>query len=181
MGVKTTIEAILNVLPLIRRIWHWLLERNLEVTTTPRYEDLPYYVSAPDPIKGLSGYVTATINLTLINHRVDRPERIIECWGELRKRRWIFWNATLAKLSVETNADTDYQLKYPITNLLLEPMGAPHKRPIRLSGELSGFKMPRRSELVLVFKMVGTMRRKEHRLDTVTYNSKVPKADDING
>jgi hypothetical protein len=173
MGVKSIIETIFGTLPLIRRIWHWLLERNMEVITEPRYEDIGYYVSAPDPTKGLSGYVTAIINLTLINHRADRPERIIECWGELRKRRWVFWKTTLAKLSVTTNADIDYQLKYPIINLLLEPMGAPHKRPIQLSGKLSGFRMPRWSELVLIFKMVGTMRKKEHRLDTVTYNPKM--------
>ena len=170
MDFKSVIDFVFGSIPLIRSAWRWLLERNMEVITEARYEDIGYIVNAPNLTEGLSGYVNAIINLTLINHRADRPERIIECWGELRKRRLVFWKTTLAKLSVNTNSESDYQLKYPITNLVLEPMGAPHKRPIQLSGELGGFNMPKKSELVLVFRMVGTIRRKEHTLDTVVYN-----------
>jgi hypothetical protein len=173
MGVKSIIETIFGTLPLIRRIWRWLLERNMEIIAKPRYDDIGYSIYAPDLTKGLSGHVSAIIDLTLINHRTDRQERIIGCWGELRKRRWLFWRTTLAKISVDTNSADDWHLKYPITNLVLDPMGQPYQCSAQLSGELSGFKMPRWSELVLVFKMVGPMRRKEHRLDTVTYNLKM--------
>lgn len=172
MDYKSAIDITFNAIPLIRGIWRWLLERNMEVIAKPHYEDMGYFVYAPNLVEGFHGSVSAILDLTIINHRTDRLERIIACWVELRKRRCFFWRTTLAKISVNTNSDSDYHLDYPITNITLESMGKPYKRTIRLSGELKDFRMPRWSELVLIFKMVGPMRKYECRLDTVDYNPK---------
>ena len=173
MLIKESIFAFLEVIPIIRKGLRWLLERNMEVTVKAHFEDMkPYNISAPDLATGKSGGVYALLDLCLINHRADRPERIIECWAELRKRRLLFWRRTLAKIPIKTQSSTDYKLEYPVKDIYLEPMGKPQTHVINIIGDLEGFKMPRRSELVIVFKMVGPMREYKYKVTDVVHNSK---------
>ena len=145
----------------------------MEVTVKAHFEDMaPYNISAPDLVTGKSGGVYALLDLCLINHRTDRPERIIECWAELRKRHLLFWRRTLAKIPIKTQSSTDYELEYPVKDIYLKPMGKPQTHVINIIGDLEAFKMPRRAELVMVFKMVGPMRKYIYKLTDVRHDPK---------
>lgn len=149
----------------------------MEVVIKAHYEDMePYSITAPSPEK--IGGVYALLDLRLINHRTDRPERIIGCWVELRRHHLLLWHRTLAKIPVLTNSPTDWELKYPIKDIHLEPMGKPQDYVINILGDLQGFAMPKRSELVLVFKMVGPVRKYICEVTDVLYN---PQLGEGNG
>lgn len=174
--ITTCIEAV----PIIRKGWRWLVERNMEVIITPHYEDLPAYsISPPLPSKHIVGGVHALLNLQLINHRTDRPERIIGCWAELRKKRAKLWKQTLSVIPVEVIGSAILGNEVPIRDLLLPAMSSPQNYVIRILGNLKGFEMPRESELVLVFRMVGPMRRYVRILTKVQHDPK--QADYISG
>ena len=146
----------------------------MEVTVKAYVEedDKPYTVGAPDTVTGTPGLVSAILNLRLINHRSDRPERIIGCQAELKKRHLFFWRRTLAVIQVDTPSSTLLGVSVPINNIFLEPMGEPQTLVIHIHGPLENIKMPRRSELVLVFQMVGPMRKYTYKLTDVLHNPK---------
>jgi len=146
----------------------------MEVSVNPHYEDMQptYSVSAPAPSIGKSGGVFALLDLQLINHSTDRPERIIGCWAELRKRHLLLWRRTLAKIPIKTQSPTDYKLEYPVKDIYLEPMGKPQIHVINIIGSFQDFEMPRRAELVMVLKMVGPMRRYVHKLTDIRHDPK---------
>lgn len=162
---------LLELVPLIRKLIRWLLERQMEVIISPHFEDSkPYSVLAP--IGEGWGGVAAWLDLQLINHRTDRPERIIGCWAELRKNRALFWRKTLAEIPIKVVASPTLKRDMPITDILLEPMCKPQTHVIKILGDLKGFQMPRKSELVIVFRMVGPMRKYVRRLTKVRHAPK---------
>jgi hypothetical protein len=150
------------------------LERNLEVTIKEHFEDMskPYNISAPDLATGRPGGVYSLLDLQLINHRVDRPERIIECWAELRRRHLLFWHTTLAKIPVLTSSSNNWQLETPIKDIYLEPMSKPQNYVINIIGDFNNVKIPRHFELVVVFRMVGPIRKYIHKLTNVRHDQK---------
>ena len=175
MAPQDIIWAFSDAIPLIRRGWRWLLERNMEVRVKAHFEDMgdPYGVIAPNLETGRLGGVYALLDLRLVNHRTDRPERIIECWAELRKRRLFLWRRTLAKIPVLTySPNSRNPLDSPIKDIYLEPMGKPKTHVISIAGNFQDIEMPRRSELVLVFRMVGPMRKYIYKLTDVRHNPK---------
>lgn len=149
-----------------------MLEFELEVIVKAHYEDMgnPYRVYVnPD---GKSGWIsTLYLDLTLINHSRNNAQRIIGCWAELRKHRLLFRHHTLATFKVLSNSPTDYRIKYPIEDIYLEPTHKPRNLTIDIVGDFTlDDKMPKKSELVLVFSKVGAIRRYEKKLETVLYN-----------
>jgi len=127
--------------------------------------DDPYWVSRHDFETNSTDYVQAYLDLQLINHRTDRPERIIECWAELRKNYFLFWNKTLAQIPVTIPSGHSYKDE-PITDILLEPLGKPKELVIRIGGTCKAI-LPKKSQLVSVFKMLGPIRRYVKKLDDV--------------
>ncbi len=173
MAPQDIIWAFFDAIPLIRRGWRWLLERHMEVTVKAHFEDMkPYNISAPDLVTGGRGGVYALLDLCLINHSPDRPQRIIGCWAELRKRHLLLWRRTLAKIPVLTRSPNSWQLESPIKDIYLELMGEPQTHVINIIGDLEGFKMPRWWELVLVLKMVGPIREYKRKLTDVRHEQK---------
>lgn len=168
MPITEYIGVFFDATPIIRRLWRWLIERNMEVEIKPHFKDTKTYsIAAPYPAKNLAGGVHSYLDLTIINHNTQRPERIIECWGEIRKNRWLFWKRTLARVDVESVPDNK-----KISNVLLESLGEPKHLTICLSATLSGFKLPRKSELVLIFRMVGPIRKYIIKLTGIKHNQK---------
>jgi len=146
-----------------------LLGFRMEVIIKPRYEDMgdPYcIVVKPD---GVSGWVSALLSLTLINHSRNNPERIIGCWVELRRRHLLFLHRTITLISVLTSSPNDYRLNYPIKDIYLEPTSKPQTMTIQIGGDFTCDKMPKRSELVLVFKMVGLLREYRKKLCNIRH------------
>ena len=139
----------------------------MEVNVSPRWEDMkPISVTPPGlPGSGISAYLT----LKLINHRTDRLERIIGSWIELRQRHMILWNRTLAKVPFAVESQSDSTPK-PITDINLPQMGAPQTYLVEAAEGFGDFKMPKKSELVIVFKMVGPMRKYIKRIAKVKYH-----------
>lgn len=160
---------ILNIIPLIRDLLNWILERRLEVEVTPHWEDMSFGVSAPNQIPGFRGGVSAYLDLKLINHSSKRPERIIACWAELRKRRLVFWRRTLSVIPVEMQSPDDWQVDIPISDIYLPPLSAPQTYFIKVVGDFENFEMPRKSELVLILRMVGQIRKHTHKLTVVIH------------
>jgi hypothetical protein len=149
----------------------WLLERRMEVIIKPHFgESESYSVSAPT--RERPGSVAAWLDLQPINHRTDRPERIIGCWAELRKRRALFWRKTLATIPVIVLNSPTLKRDNPIEDILLPPMDRPQTHTVRIMGNLNGFQMPRKSELVLVFRMVGPIRKYVRKLISVRHDPK---------
>ena len=160
---------ILNWIPILRRILRWVLCRKMEVIVRPYFEDeeSPYSVSVGDG----QVHVHAILRLQLINHN-DKPERIIGCSAHLRKRHLLLWHRTIAETNVQEMPDD-----LPFNNLLLEPYASPYNKVIRVSGGGECPRMPHKSELVLIFKMVGQMRRFEYKLQDMIHDPKRHQED----
>ena len=143
----------------------------MEVVISPHFEDSETY-----SITGHLGErrlgVAAWLDLRLINHRTDRPERVIGCWAELRRNRALFWKKTLAKIPITVVASPTLKRDMPINDILLPPMDKPQTHVIRILEDLQGFQMPRKSELVIVFRMIGPMRRYVRRLTKIKLEPK---------
>ena len=70
-----------------------------------------------------------------------------------------------------SNSPTDYKTNYPIEDIYLEPTNKPRKLTIDIFGDFTlDDKMPKKSELVLIFSKLGAIRRYERKLETVLYN-----------
>ena len=178
MGIGEGIGGFLDMVPFVRRFWRWLWERQMEVTIEPRYPDLggPIHtvVTVPDGSTDFDGgWYEGLISLTLINNRTDRQERIIGIWPELRTRRLLFWKRTIAIGEAHVpDPIAGWPHGRPVTDLLLQPMSAPAMIVLNVGGSFKGIKLPKKSEIVLVFKMVGPMRRMTRKLTEVRHRPK---------
>ena len=173
MTAVATILSLLYTIPLIRRLWRWLLERHMEIEVKDHKPVIgkTYVVQPPHFVDGVQiGTVYALVDLYLTNHHPDRTERVVGCWAELRTRRWLLWKRTLATIDVGVPDPGDPARHTPITDILIRPVSAPRKVTIQILGNIRDFTMPRRSELVLILKMVGPIRRLEHQLTRVTHD-----------
>ena len=151
--------------PILRRFWRWILCRKMEVIVTPYDftggDEATYSVAVnPQWVR-----VWALLNLRIINHS-DKPERILGCSVHLRKRHLFLWQRTLGEVNVQKRLDDS-----PLDNLLLEPCTS-HDEVIRIDGGFRHTGFPRHSELILVFKMVGQMRKYELKLEDIIHNPK---------
>ena len=96
MTAVATILSLLDTIPLIRRLWRWLLERHMEIEVKDHKPVIgkTYVVQPPHLVDGVEiGTVYALVDLYLTNHHPDRTERVVGCWAELRTRRWLHLHA----------------------------------------------------------------------------------------
>ena len=172
VNVIAIIDWTYRAIPPIGWVSHRVLEFEVEVIVKAHYEDMANSCRIHVKPDGKSGWIsTLYLDLTLINHSHNNPQRIIGCCAELRSRRLLFWHRTLATFKVLSNSPTDYETKYPIEDIYLEPTNKPRKLVINIFGDFTlDNKMPKKSELVLVFSKVGAIRRYEKSLETVLHN-----------
>jgi hypothetical protein len=141
------------------------MERHIVVEVTKKGQLFVMYGK-----KGKGANVNAKIVVRCINHHHEHRERIIGCRALLKARRLWFWRRTIAEFDVH-NDDTGT----PITDILLEPMSSPLDLRLDISGAEPDVSLPRWSELVLVFDMVGQMRKVQRQLTRVTHDPKKAK------
>ena len=105
--------------------------------------------------------------LRLINHRTDRKERIIGVWLAIKKRHWLLWHKTIARVPVCQRLRSPGEPP-PIRNVVLEPLSAPTEIQCRTYDILSDDvpeRVPPKSELWLILDMVGPVRRVERKVE----------------
>lgn len=182
MGFKDAIGFFFSVLPAIRTIWRWLLERRMEIEMHAPHchpkglfpipctgEEKPIYSVCVGPNPSISIW----LDLLLINHKTDQKERIIGGDLHLKKKNRIFWRKTIAKAPVEYLIGRDkYSL---VSNIELEPLSEPRVLTMRAEGSITEpiESLPRKMKLVLEFRMVGPMRRKEYIVADISHDPKI--------
>ena len=174
MVLLTTVGVILDSTPVARRLWRWILERNMEVelhsanhrlTRTGLHfpDDGPHFVIHDDQ-KEPDMY--AWFDVVLINHRTDRHERIRD-GAILLQRRWLgFWRRTIAiaPLVVGIGGDSPPGVGERIQDIELRPISSPITLTCQAFTHIALPKVfwPNRLEVVLEFRMIGPMRRYRH-------------------
>ena len=192
MGIAEAIAAFLDGLPFVRGLWRRLRERRMEVEFHSPNSNLPSFnprVEADDPITTVgvhpaNPHIYAWLNLTIVNHRTDRPERIQNIELHLKKRRLLFWRSTIATADVVEHfysaGSRDFQ-SVPLHDWLVDPLSARQTKSVMAEAKIPIHpkSLPRKMWLVLHFKMVGSMRHMDRTLREATHDPKnVPDADD---
>lgn len=154
---------LLDALPIVRTVWRWLLERNLEVRVLPpkwqqgRDKNVVQQVAIEEP-----GPHFATFHFAarFANHRSDRRERVVEARVEFKKWRLWLWRNTVASVPVyeRTVRRSDGP---PVDDLPIEPMAAPLEVQWIAEGDLEPSDFPPWFSAVLVLDMMGPIRRLE--------------------
>ena len=106
MGFIDAIGIILDSLPIVRKLWRWMWERDMELELRePRSQIVrgSTGLNVPDGTKpimlvcvGENPYIYIWLDLVLTNHRTTRREVITNCELHLKKRHWLFWEQTIA-------------------------------------------------------------------------------------
>ena len=172
------IGIAIRSIPLIGKAGRWLLERGLEVTIHPPAYPImgqslhtePKFILAVEPSTDpaatqVKPYVYSLFRLRLINHRTDRPERVIAAQVVLKQRRWWCWHETLFELPL---LDDSGETGKPV-EVQLQPMSAPLEIDCKALGDipnLAEWSRARRIEEWLVLDMVGPIRRVERCIHT---------------
>ena len=192
MGILEAIGAFLDGFPLIRGIWRRLRERQMEVEFHSPNSELPSFnprVENDDPIVSVgvhpaNPHIYAWLNLAIVNHRTDRPERVQSIELHLKKRRLWFWRSTIATADVLEHSYSagarDFQT-VPLRDWLIDPLSARQTKGIMAEGKIPIHpkSLPRRMWLVLHFRMVGPMRHMTRELKDISHDPKrVPDEDD---
>lgn len=179
MEILGIIGACFNALPVLRRLWHWLLERHMEIEVRP-----PYSQPQGKPIfvvyVGERPHIYMWVDLVLTNHRTDRKERIIGCTLHLKKRHRFLWDKTIAEVPVEYSRLQGVSVqRTPITNIELAPMSEPTVITADAQGPIGQpvISLPKRMKLVLEFRMVGPIRRIRRTVEYVTHDPKRHQSD----
>ena len=183
MGIVECLGAFLDVVPLVRGLWRRLWERRLDIEFHSPISHLPGFrpdVEGARPIRTVNvrpanPYIYAWLNLTVVNNRTDRPERIQGIELHLKKRRLWFWRETIAQAvaSEHTHTPSGFPQDIPFTDWLIEPMSARTTRSIWAEGPMPHpHSLPRYVELVLHFKMVGPMRHMTRTLKAYKHDPK---------
>lgn len=155
---------LLELIPVLRWIIRKFLERKMEIEVKPHLpvpDSAFLNVSVPDLEKKIPGIIFAFLDISAINHNSDKPERIIGCWAELRKIHLLFWHKPICKIPAKLR---QCNLELENFDILLEPISSPKKFCIKILGNYDNVVVPRKTDLVLVFRMVGQMRRYVKRL-----------------
>lgn len=165
------IGLLFNAMPIIQKVWQKYIGRTMEITIKAHYEDMgsPYTVTVSED--GTSVGIYALLDLRLVNHSPNRAERIIECWAELRKR-YSLRHRVVARFPVLNKIPTDVLPAVALRNVYLEPISRPQTLLINIIGDCKNIRMPKRSELIIVFKMVGPIRRLEYKLTNIIHSPK---------
>jgi len=174
MGIAEFVGAFFNATPVVRRIWRWLLERQMEVSVIgPMFlgqrENITLSVAIEEPPEGeikMPPSIVARFALRLVNHRAERKERIIGASLALKKRRLFFWRDSLITIPVHQQGQRTL-IGPPISNIELAPLCAPVEVQcvaFHTMDESIRQQAPRRFEMCLVLEMVGPIRRLERKV-----------------
>ncbi len=164
MFVVEVTSTILQGVPLARTIARSIRERGLEVKVEAGSD---YVIQYGDPTSKWPPAIYADLRITLTNHRTDRPERIIGCHLELKRKVLFLWSRTILSVLLRNrvgNAD-----KFDIE---LPAMSSPTSIEVVAFGPglASKESAPKYSDLMLVLQLVGPIRRMERRLTKVTHD-----------
>lgn len=167
MGIAEIIGTFFDGVPVLRTIWRKMWERGMEVSIEPLS---PYVIQWGTLVPA----IYARMRLTFTNHRSDRPERIINCRVELKKRHLLLWKRTLLSIPVHLLASSPADVgpereltKDSILDLKIEPVSPPVSIDIFANGPSLTNGLPKWSELVLILDIVGPIRRMERTIQRV--------------
>ena len=133
-----------------------MLERPMEVSVMPHENGLQVQNH---------GAIFAWLHVRLVNHNTSTPQRISGCRVELKKRNWVLWRKALTTAAVIRRDG----LNAPITDILLPPMSSPLEIELWANGSTRDISLPHESWLVLIFDMVGPIRKIERELTRVLH------------
>ncbi|MEX0800725.1 MAG: hypothetical protein WD379_05875 [Dehalococcoidia bacterium] len=175
MSVAAIIGLLFDGVPLLRRAWRWLLERQMEVALlapmwrSGRDPDMTLQVAieapADDQIE-MRASIFAHFAMRLVNHRPDRKERIVGAKLALKKHWIILWRRTLVEIPVHQRGQG--QLLGPIiSDIELEPISSPVEIQCVAQETLDQSlreRLPKRFEMWLVLDMVGPIRKLQRKI-----------------
>lgn len=157
---------VADATPVLRTVWRWALERDMDVTITKTSEKYYVMFKNPDPAIPMAGSIWGTLTARFVNHSRTHRERIIGAHVALKRPFLFFWRRTLATVPVHWH---HYSNRNPFT-LDLEPQAGPIEAPLEITGETGDPKLYSNMELVLEFEMVGPIRRIRIPLEPVTHS-----------
>lgn len=184
MSLVDIVEMVFNGIPIIRRLWRWFWERDMELklrephSKIVRGQDGLNIPKGTKPILvvhvGENPHIFIWADLVLTNHRTSRKEVIRGCELHLKKRHLFFWEKTIASTPVlldqvfgVTHTRKEWE---PIT---IEPISSPVVIPVWADGEITYpiKNLPKRMKLVIEFSMVGPRRYMSKVVEDIIHNS----------
>lgn len=165
------IRTFLFAIPILRRLWHWLLERGMEI----RIEGWEQLVQPVYEVNvGPNPTIFAMFKLTLRNHRTDRKERISRGWLVLNRRCLRFWSKRLCgiPLTIETHSGGVNDKPVPLHEIVLEPQSSGYEFYVWTSGPLTYQinRLPKETFLELELDVVGPIRKIRRTLERVKHS-----------
>ena len=106
--------------------------------------------------------ISVWIGLRMVNHRTDRPEHIVGCSVELKRRYLLLWHKTIVNIPVRVNHD-----KTPWKEVFLEPMSRSHTVALNALSAFTNIELPKRSDLFIVLDLVGPIKKMERLLQHI--------------
>jgi len=160
------IGYVADATPAVRTLWRWALERDMDLTITKKSSR--YFVMYRDPQQEAHapGQMWGLLTVRFVNHSRSHKERIIGAYVALKRPFLYFWRKTLTTVPVYWHTPST---RAPFT-LDLEPMAGPIVADLEMGGDTGDPKLYPKMELVLVFEMVGPIRRMQIPLEPVTHN-----------
>ena len=161
--ILTCIETI----PYVGKAFRRCLERDMQVEIAGWFPDMEPILTASILYKDSEGRLWIIDNpniygqfkLVVVNHRTDRPERILDAWLLLEKKRFLFWRRVMARAVVKVHGV--HGEDQPFENILLEPQSGRQEYVLVADGPITHpiDAFPRRSQLVLQLNLSGPLRR----------------------
>jgi hypothetical protein len=186
VNIPTAIGLFFDSMPLVRRFWRWILERNMEIEIKRPHSEVPEDTLlaqvSTQPFKRVivdpdNPHIWMWADLILTNHRSDRREVITQATLHLKKRRFFFWHRTIAQAPVRIHEQPILLAsKGPLLkNIVLEPMSLPRVITVNAQGPIQVpiEDLPKTMWLYLELKLVGPIRRMNRLIDTVHHNPKM--------
>lgn len=171
MGFIDAIGIIFDSLPIVRKLWRWMWERDMELELREPHSQIvrgSSGLNVPDGTKpimsvnvGENPHIYIWLDLVLTNHRTTRREVITNCELHLKKRHWLFWEQTIASAPVLVESvPTGSRNQTAWRAVTLDPVSPPVIVSVTAQGDITYpvSKFPRKLRLVLEFRMVGPRR-----------------------
>jgi hypothetical protein len=181
MWILTTIGVVLDAIPGVRILWHWIWEHDMELELREPHSQVvrgPTGLNIPNgtgPILtvniGGKPHIYMWCDLAITNHSRNRPEVITNCELHLKIRHRLLWERTIASAPVLIDLDNrairpQQKAWKPVK---LESFSLPMIIPIMAQGDITYpiEKLPRKMRLVLEFRTVGLHRRIRKRVCSI--------------
>jgi hypothetical protein len=178
MVIREAASFIFGAVPLLRRLWHWIWERHMELELREPHSQIvrgPAGLNIPDetgPIftvnVGEKPHIYMWCDLVITNHSENRPEVITNCELHLKIRHWLLWERTIASAPVLVDLDNKAirPQQKAWTPIKLEPLSLPTIIPVTAQGDITYpiEKLPRKMRLVLEFDTVGRPHKRIRKL-----------------